>query len=556
MKEPFKVALISSLETANALEAALAHADARATFLLHAADSAADLKRLPGQPAWDLILSDLERPGYSALDLTGPDGDPHAPIVLIAGSGPDELAAQCLQAGLGPFLPLDDAHLARLPALLRAFIEHDRRESARCRAETRLRESEERYQDIFDSTSDLVQCVAPDGTFLYTNRTWRDTLGYTQDEIARLRLTDILHPDSMICCQDRFQRLMGGESLACIEFMFRAKSGETVHLHGDCGSIVRNGETIYTRGIFRNITDTVRAEAALRASEARYQRLYDIAPDVYALLNPLGEILSINRTGAQLLGYDVDELVGESAAKLIHPADQAGVFAYIERQFAAPTRDDGIEYRKLRKDGTVFWVHQRVTLEAGGPEPRMLVVCRDVNERVKLREQLSYQATHDTLTNLINRREFEQRLHRLLTGAVDKQEQHALCFLDLDRFKAINDSCGHIAGDELLRQIAALMDGQMRSRDTLARLGGDEFAILMEHCPVTKAVQLAEQIRASLEHFVFHWRDQRFSLGVSIGVVPVVAGQGVIDTLSRADAACYAAKRAGRNRIHAEALAA
>lgn len=418
-------------------------------------------------------------------------------------------------------------------------------------AEQMLRHSEERYLDVVDNTSDLIQCVAPDGSFLYTNRAWREILGYDEQDIPALNLFNVLHPDSLSCCRERFRRLLEGEAQDCIGFMFRARSGETVHVQGDCGAIVRNGETVSTRGIFRNITETVEAEAALEASEARYRALYEHAPDIFATLNRSGEILSINRMGASMLGYEPGELLGESVSKVVHPEDQRSVFAFLSSHFDAQAADEGMEYRKIRKDGTVFWVHLRATLEPDVSSPRLLAVCRDITERRELEERLAHQATHDTLTNLVNRREFERRLQRVLADDFGDQGEHVLCYLDLDQFKIINDSCGHAAGDELLRQIAALLQGQMRSRDTLARLGGDEFAVLMEHCSLDRAVRVVEKIRDTLQAFMFHWRAQRFSIGISIGVLPIRPGVAdSAETLGRADAACYIAKKSGGNHIH------
>jgi diguanylate cyclase (GGDEF)-like protein/PAS domain S-box-containing protein len=419
-------------------------------------------------------------------------------------------------------------------------------------AEEMLRKSEERYRDIFDNTSDLIQCVSPDGSFIYTNRAWREALGYSEKEVASLNLSDVLHPDSLACCQDRFSRLLAGETLSCISFKFRSKSGETIHLSGDCGAIIKDNEVISTRGIFRNITETVEVESALKASEARYQALYENAPDIYTTINPAGEILSINRMGARLLGYEVDDLIGESASKIIHPEDQREVFTYIQEQFGAPRPGRGIEYRKIRKDGSTFWVHQRVTLYPHVEDPRLLVICRDVTEKHNLEAQLAYQAAHDTLTGLVNRREFERRLQRILSGASgpEHEHEHVLCYLDLDQFKVINDSCGHIAGDELLRQVATLLQGQMRSRDTLARVGGDEFAVLMEHCSLEGATVFADKIRAAIAEFDFHWRSRKFSIGVSIGLLPIAVGQSLTDTINLADAACYAAKKAGGDSVY------
>lgn len=417
-------------------------------------------------------------------------------------------------------------------------------------AEEMLRRGEERYLDIFDNTSDLIQCIAPDGRFLYTNRAWREALDYTEEEVQSLNLVDVLHPDSLACCQDRFRRLLEGETLTCITFKFITKTGEPVHLSGDCGSIIRDGMVISTRGIFRNITDTVAAEAALKTSEARYQALYEHAPDLYATINRAGEILSLNRTGAAMLGYEPGELVGESIARIIHPEDQRAAFRHIETRFADTGPDHGIEYRGVRKDGSGFWVQQRATLDSGVDGQRLLVVGRDITERRKLENQLAYHAAHDTLTSLINRREFERRLKRVLARPPEGDVGHVLCFLDLDQFKVVNDTRGHIAGDELLRQAAALLQGQMRSRDTLARLGGDEFGILMEYCSVASAVSVAEKIRKTLQDFQFHWRSRQFRIGASIGIVQIQPGRSVTETLSRADSACYTAKKSTGSRVH------
>ncbi len=504
------------------------------------------------QNQWHLIFSDLEVADFTALDIAQRKDavNPDIPILLISATGSEFMKLRCLEEGIGQFIELNDTYISHLPTLVASTLKRAQKAYERRHSEYELVVSSERYRDVFDNTSDLIQCLSPAGDFLYTNSAWRKAMGYTEEEVLSLNLLDVLHPESMLCCQDRFERLKQGEELSCIQFKFIAKSGETVHLSGDCGSIIKDGEAISTRGIFRNVTEMARAEEALRASEARYQTLYENAPDINTTINPSGEILSINRFGARMLGYAVDELVGESVAKLIHPEDQAAVFAYSDKKFNDPMSDSGIEYRCVRKDGSIFWVHQRVSQELESSEPRLLVVCRDITEKRKLEEQLAHQATHDALTNLINRREFEHRLERLLKNTLGSAEDHVLCYLDLDQFKIINDTCGHIAGDELLRQIASLLEGHIRARDTLARLGGDEFAIIMEHCPIDKAIDLAEKIRSTIENFRFHWRSRRFSIGVSIGVVPMLEGYSPEAALSMADSACYAAKEQGRNRIH------
>lgn len=173
------------------------------------------------------------------------------------------------------------------------------------------------------------------------------------------------------------------------------------------------------------------------------------------------------------------------------------------------------------------------------------------NRLREAQEALAYQACHDALTRLINRYEFEKRLRVLLDSAKQHQEQHALLYLDLDQFKVVNDTCGHAAGDELLRQLSALLKGQVRAQDTLCRLGGDEFAALITHASDDEAGHIAEAIREAVQNFRFIWERQLFDIGVSIGVMRIDQYSGTLATvLSDADAACYLAKEKGRNRVH------
>lgn len=179
-----------------------------------------------------------------------------------------------------------------------------------------------------------------------------------------------------------------------------------------------------------------------------------------------------------------------------------------------------------------------------------VLIFRDVTAQRKLAQQLSHQATHDTLTELVNRREFERRLTHLLASA-SPYVPHALLYLDLDQFKVVNDTCGHAAGDDLLRQISALLRTKLRVQDTLARLGGDEFGVLLKHCTVAEAKRIGNNLRELVHGFRFGWQDKSFHIGVSIGLVPIVqAGETPSSVLSAADSSCYAAKEKGRNRVH------
>ncbi|RPJ57683.1 MAG: EAL domain-containing protein, partial [Acidobacteria bacterium] len=169
-------------------------------------------------------------------------------------------------------------------------------------------------------------------------------------------------------------------------------------------------------------------------------------------------------------------------------------------------------------------------------------------------KELAHQATHDALTGLVNRSEFERRLARALAGAEGGGGEHAVCFLDLDGFKAVNDACGHLAGDELLRQLSGLMRDRMRARDTLARLGGDEFGVLLEHCGLARAARVADKIRAAITGHRFTWGEATYRVGVSIGIVPTRVGGRPREILRAADSACYVAKRGGGNRVQVQDL--
>ncbi len=187
--------------------------------------------------------------------------------------------------------------------------------------------------------------------------------------------------------------------------------------------------------------------------------------------------------------------------------------------------------------------------DARGNAVGTVLTFRDVTAELKLEQQLSHQANHDPLTGLVNRREFERRLARALQLA-QPGDPHALIYIDLDQFKVVNDTCGHVAGDELLRQIAALMRLRIRARDTFARLGGDEFGILLEHCSDNEALQIAQTIRELAQKFRFGWQDRSFTVTMSIGIVSISdVWESSTSILRAADSACYAAKDLGRNRV-------
>ena len=181
----------------------------------------------------------------------------------------------------------------------------------------------------------------------------------------------------------------------------------------------------------------------------------------------------------------------------------------------------------------------------------VVLVFKDVTQSRKIQKMMEHQATHDSLTGLVNRTDFEARLENVLQSAKNFETTHAMLFLDLDQFKIVNDTAGHVAGDELLKQISALLSGQLRGRDTLARLGGDEFGVLLENCPISKARKVAEMLIEVIREYRFVWDEKTYQVGVSIGIVAIDAeSTNRTQLMHYADQACYMAKDLGRGRAY------
>lgn len=296
------------------------------------------------------------------------------------------------------------------------------------------------------------------------------------------------------------------------------------------------------------------ASQKLAASESHVRAVVESVLDGVITIDESGRIGSFNSGARNIFGYDPEEVVGRHISVLIYQPD-----GNRDNQTASddsPTVKETVidpgfrEVSATRKDGTLFPAALSVG-EMQHQRTRMFVVTiRDVTEAHALTKQIAHQATHDELTGLINRREFARRLSQALTSAQQEGRQHALCYLDLDHFKLVNDTAGHLAGDILLRQVSQLLANRIRSRDTLSRLGGDEFSVLLENCRLDKALEVAESLIAVVRDARLTWEDRTFEIGVSIGLVAITAeAESTTRLLSQADVACYTAKDLGRNRV-------
>ncbi|OGT30978.1 MAG: hypothetical protein A2W28_04715 [Gammaproteobacteria bacterium RBG_16_51_14] len=312
-----------------------------------------------------------------------------------------------------------------------------------------------------------------------------------------------------------------------------------------------DGRCLTLKGVCQDITDRRMVEESLRASEQKYRILYEDNPSMYFTVDSTKIIRSLNRFGSEHLGYPAEELIGGNMLDLIYPDDRVSGQDYLDRCFANPESMQQQKIRMLRKDGNIIWIRvsSRVIKDTDGND-FLLTVADDITETQRMSEQLSYQASHDNLTDLVNRRGFEHHLHWIVNTPQIEKADHVLCFLDFDNFKVINDTFGHAAGDMLLLQLGKLLRETVRKRDTLARLGGNEFAILMEHCSLESARNLAKGLLEKVQHFRFLWDNKIFSVGVSIGLASATTTETVTELLKKADTACYAAKAKGGNRIH------
>lgn len=294
-----------------------------------------------------------------------------------------------------------------------------------------------------------------------------------------------------------------------------------------------------------------RAASQLSSVElvAKMQAVLGNAPAGIAFTR-LGRFELLSTEFNHLFGYEDGELVGQPTQLICLSDEQHQALGQRVAEAFEAGRSFDEEIELVRKDGSHFWARRHGSpVRAGDIAAGTIWIFTDITDQRVQRERLSWTASHDALTDLVNRREFEHRLEEQLR---ERRSTEVACvlFIDLDRFKAVNDRAGHAAGDELLRRMATLMSEGMRSQDTVARLGGDEFAILLRGCSKEAGLVIAERVRARIAAFRLEWSGESFQVGASIGLVeidPSLSDSAAV--MAHADAACYEAKRSGRNAV-------
>lgn len=297
---------------------------------------------------------------------------------------------------------------------------------------------------------------------------------------------------------------------------------------------------------------------ASRAKEALFSQVaLESIGDAVITTNAEGSINYLNSMAEQMTGWSYAQAKGKAIIDVFNISEDNSTDRYNQYvQAANENTEQSIatnqaQLKDINDTSIAIEFSVAPIIDKTNKRIGTAIAFRNLNQEHELRRQLSYQACHDSLTGLINRYEFEKRLKQLINLSIKNNTTHALLYLDLDEFKVVNDTCGHVAGDELLRQLPVLLHKQVRNNDTIARLGGDEFGILLKDCELEKAVNIAEKILHAVQDFQFAWQEKTFRIGVSIGVIKIDNNsKNINNVMSIADTACYSAKDGGRNRVH------
>ena len=427
----------------------------------------------------------------------------------------------------------------------------------RRRAEQALRESEENLRTLAASANDGM-LVHIHGRIVFVNPRLSEISGYGAAELERMEVGELVSADEADKIGERWKRRMRGESVpAQYETFAVRKDGSLLPVEITAAVTVWQGAPAIIV-VVRDIASRKHAEAELFREKEQLQVTLEAIGDGVITTDVGGRIEYLNPVAEELTGWRSHEAAGRPLAEVFRAWDEnqhKPIDDPVQRCLQQGRSIDYLDglllaHRSGEREFAIE-INASPIRSPSGTVIGAVLVLHDVTIVRSLARQMAWQARHDPLTGLINRGEFELRLEQALATARSGSVTHALCYLDLDQFKIVNDTCGHIAGDELLRQLTAHLQTRVREADTLARLGGDEFGILLEHCPMDEAHAIADAIRQLVKKFRFAWQEKVFEIGASMGLVPITANSGTLaDVMSAADSACYVAKDHGRNRIH------
>jgi diguanylate cyclase (GGDEF)-like protein/PAS domain S-box-containing protein len=436
----------------------------------------------------------------------------------------------------------------------------DRRdEAARVAAQLETPRADERGE-LFDALADTLPEAAliHAQTILYANRAAGELFGVEPDTLIGKPITDLLRPAYRAGMRKHVGAgAEGSEPLPPFEVQLISNDDQGLWAELHSRRLTFGGEPALLT-VARDITHRKSLETSLGRGKLQARITLESIGEGVITTDRNGLIDYMNEAAEQLIGGPRSGGVGKQLLDLISLVDE------IDRSsLGDPVAKCLSERRRVNLGRRAFLLSKQAEREFSteltaspirGPDGQVagcVIIFHDVSELRGLAREMSYQASHDALTGLVNRAEFERRLETALDAARGEGVGHVVCYLDLDRFKLVNDTGGHIAGDNLLREIAALLKQRVRDSDTVARVGGDEFAMLLAGCPLDKARQIADDVVRAVASHPFAWQDRVFDIGVSLGLVEVGKDSGSAEgVLSAADSACYIAKQQGRGRVH------
>ncbi len=411
---------------------------------------------------------------------------------------------------------------------------------------------------LFDALAVTLPEVAliHTSTILYANRAAGELFGIDAETLVGKAITDLLRP-AYRALMRKHVGAGADEPLAPFEVQLISNDEQGLWAELHSRHITFGGEPALLT-VARDITHRKSLETSLGRGKLQARITLESIGEGVITTDRNGTIDYMNEAAEQLIGGARSAGIGKQLLDLLSLVDE------IDRSsLGDPVAKCLNERRRVNLGRRAFLLSKQserqfsTELTASpirGPEGQVagcVVIFHDVSELRGLAREMSYQASHDALTGLVNRAEFERRLEAALDSARGEGVGHVVCYLDLDRFKIVNDTGGHIAGDNLLREVGALLKQRLRDSDTVARVGGDEFAMLLAGCPLDKAQQIAEDVVRTVAGHPFTWQDRTFDVGVSVGLVEVGKDSGSAESvLSAADSACYVAKQKGRGRTH------
>ena len=419
-----------------------------------------------------------------------------------------------------------------------------------------IQDKDRLFADFSRTLPEIV--LVHDERILLANESAASLIGLDPTQLIGRDVADLVKPAYRALFRKTVARRLAGENAPDrleIQLINGDESGLWVEAQS---SVIEHHGSKAILTIARDVSYRKNLEVSLSRSKRQAQYTLESISEGVITTDNEGRIDYMNLAAESMTGSNRDEASGHKTGELfslIDETDRRALGDPVERCLSIRRRVNmGRRALLVSRDGKHEHSVEITASPIKGPGSNVsgtVVVMHDVSEIRGLTKQMSYQAAHDALTGLINRREFERRLDEAMDTARSEQVVHILAYMDLDRFKAVNDSCGHIAGDNMLREVASLIKEQVRDSDFVARLGGDEFGTLLIGCPLDKAQQIASDICNAVANYRFVWQDKIFNIGISVGLVEVSHSSGNLqDVISAADSACYVAKQRGRGQIH------